>query len=300
MQSLRSRQTLALSAGCLMCVCWLTEPAVAQGPARVVDPRGGGGPGIDVRVAETRQAMPEASAAAHLPPSATTGDVSILGGSLVKIFRRGGVLMWPLLFCSVVMMVFVFERFISLRRGNILPRPFVTRFLLQLEDGQLTQADALKRCEENGSPIAQVFAAAVRKWGRSSVEVEQAMIDAGERVAASLRRNLRVLNTIHTVGPLLGLLGTVFGIIECFNQIAASRTMGRPDLLAGGMSEALLTTAAGLCVAIPALCFYLYFSSCADRRIIEIDALGQQVVQLIAGDSAPAGAKAKTQSKKAA
>src|SRR5207249_3206151 len=158
------------------------------------------------------------------PPSAGAPSPLIPEKSLVKIFERGGPLMWPLLFCSVVMMVFVFERAICLRRGNILPRPFVTRFLLQLEDGQLTQAEALKRCEENSSPIAQVFAAAVRKWGRSSVEVEQAMIDAGERVAATLRRNLRVLNTIHTVGPLLGLLGTVLGIIRCFNKIAASKT----------------------------------------------------------------------------
>jgi biopolymer transport protein ExbB len=93
----------------------------------------------------------------------------------------------------------------------------------------------------------------------------------------------------------------VFGIIDCFNKIAASKTMGRPDLLADGMSEALLTTAAGLCVAIPALCFYLFFSSCADRRIIEIDALGQQVVQLISGDSpAAAPPRNKPPAKKAA
>jgi len=255
------------------------------------------------RSADLRGGVMEPSPPPQPAPAARTTSAPeslIPETNLAKIFERGGILMWPLLLCSVVTMVFVFERAICLRRGNILPRPFVTRFLLQLEDGQLTSAEALKRCQENGSPIAQVFAAAVRKWGRSSVEVEQAMIDAGERVAATLRRNLRVLNTIHTVGPLLGLLGTVLGIIRCFNKIAASKTMGRPDLLADGMSEALLTTAAGLCVAIPALCFYLYFSSCVDRRIIEIDALGQQVVQLISGDSPMATAPRSKPSKKAA
>jgi biopolymer transport protein ExbB len=168
-----------------------------------------------------------------------------------------------------------------------------------LEGGQLTPAEALKRCEENGSPIAQVFAGAVRKWGRPSVEVEQAMLDAGERVATTLRRNLRALNTIHTVSPLLGLLGTVFGMIDCFKVVSSSQTMGRPDLLASGISEALITTAAGLCVAIPTLCFYLYFCSCADRRIVEIDALGQQVVQLICDGPPSSGRSGKTNKKAA-
>ncbi len=279
-----------LAALALLWACCHAPAALAQGPRRTADTRGG---------VMDRSPQPPPDALPASPRAAAT-EPMIPETSLVKMLERGGVLMWPLFFCSVVMMVFVFERAICLRRGNILPRPFVTRFLLQLEDGQLTQAEALKRCQENGSPIAQVFAAAVRKWGRSSVEVEQAMIDAGERVAATLRRNLRVLNTIHTVGPLLGLLGTVFGIIKCFNQIASSRTMGRPDLLAGGMSEALLTTAAGLCVAIPALLFYLYFSSCVDRRIIEIDSLSQQVVNLISGDSPVATPRSKAPSKKAA
>jgi biopolymer transport protein ExbB len=278
---------LWLAAFSLLWACCHATAVMAQGARRTADLRSG-----------ALEPPPEPASSAPRPASS---DPLIPDASLAKIFERGGMLMWPLLMCSVVTMVFVFERAICLRRGNILPRPFVTRFLLQLEDGQLTPTDALKRCQENGSPIALVFAAAVRKWGRSSVEVEQAMIDAGERVAATLRRNLRVLNTIHTVGPLLGLLGTVLGIIRCFNKIAASKTMGRPDLLADGMSEALLTTAAGLCVAIPALCFYLYFSSCADRRIIEIDALGQQVVQLISGDSPLATApRSKPSSKKVA
>ena len=206
---------------------------------------------------------------------------------LLQIIKRGGVLMAPILICSFVMFVFVFERAIVLRRGNILPRPFVKRFMLALEEGQLKQDEAIRRCEENGSHVATVFAAAVRKWGRSSVEVEQAMIDAGERITNSLRRNLRVLNGVATVCPLLGLLGTVVGMIQAFNAIANSQAMGRPELLADGISQALLTTAAGLSVAIPALIFYLYFVSCVDRRIVEIDALGQQVVQLISGDGAP-------------
>ncbi|MFW6169009.1 MAG: MotA/TolQ/ExbB proton channel family protein, partial [Planctomycetota bacterium] len=127
--------------------------------------------------------------------------------------------------------------------------------------------------------------AAVRKWGRSSVEVEQAVIDTGERVTNELRRYLRLFNGISTISPLLGLLGTVLGMIRAFNAIVQSGAMGRPELLAGGISQALLTTAAGLTVAIPALIAYLYFVSRVDRLVISIDSLGQEVVDLVSSDS---------------
>ena len=104
-------------------------------------------------------------------------------------------------------MVFVFERAVSLRHGRVIPRPFVRRFLEQLREGKLSAEEAVARCEENRSPVAEVFGAAARKWGRSSVEVEQAIIDTGERVSNELRRHLRLLNGISTVSPLLGLLG---------------------------------------------------------------------------------------------
>lgn len=237
--------------------------------------------------------------AAEGAASAATSGTAAAGGiphaNLLDILRSGGVLMWPILFCSFVLLVFTFERAIALRRGNILPRPFVKRFLHQLRQGQLTPAEALQRCEENGSPIAQVFAGAVRKWGRPAVEVEQGIIDAGERVSNHLRRYLRVINGVATVTPLLGLLGTVVGMIVAFNDIAGSRVMGHPGVVANGISQALLTTAAGLSVAIPALIIYLYFVGCVDRRISEMDALGQEVVQLVAHDALPEGAAKKAE-----
>ena len=133
--------------------------------------------------------------------------------------------------------------------------------------------------------MAEVFAAAVAKWGRPSVEVEQAIIDAGERVTNGLRRYLRLFNGISTVTPLMGLLGTVLGMIRAFNAIATANAMGRPELLAGGISQALLTTAAGLTVAIPAFIAYLFFVGRVDRLIIEMDGLGQKVVESISSDA---------------
>ena len=210
---------------------------------------------------------------------------SIPTRNLLGAVRDGGPLMMAIAVCSFVLCVFVFERASSLRRGRVIPRPFVKRFVGQLQEGKLTREEALELCEKNRSPVSNVFAAAVRKWGRPSVEIEQAIIDAGERVTNGLRRYLRLFNGISTISPLLGLLGTVVGMIRAFNAIVVAGAMGRPELLAAGISQALLTTAAGLTVAIPALIAYLFFISRVDRLIIDIDALGQQIVESISAEA---------------
>jgi biopolymer transport protein ExbB len=213
------------------------------------------------------------------------GQEAIPTKSMLAIFHDGGLLMYPIALCSFALVAFVFERFIALRRGRVIPRPFVRRFLEQLREGQLDRDKALKLCHENKSPVAQVFAAAVKKWGRTSVEVEQAILDSGERVNNQLRRHLRLMNGISQVAPLLGLLGTVMGMIISFNGISsAAGADGQREMLAGGIAQALITTAAGMLVAIPALIAYLYFVGRVDSLITEIDALGQQVVELIAAD----------------
>lgn len=235
--------------------------------------------------AATAAATP-APAASLAPQSASPEKAApVIAKNLLQVVKDGGVMMIPIFGCSMLLFIFVFERAISLRRSRVIPKPFVKRFLEQLRDGQLDRDSALLLCEANNSPVAEVFAAAVKKWGRSSVEVEQAIIDTGERVTNGLRRYLRLFNGISTISPLLGLLGTVFGMITAFNMIATASAMGRPDLLAAGIGEALITTAGGLCVAIPALCAYLFFVSRVDRLIMEIDSLGQELVELISAEA---------------
>jgi len=211
-------------------------------------------------------------------------DAPIPMKNLWEIIRSGGPLMIPIGIASLILVAFVLERSISLRRGRVIPGPFVKRFLKQMHEGDLDRERALALCEDNGSPVADVFAGAVRKWGRPSVEVEQAVIDAGERMTNGLRRYLRVLNGVATVSPLLGLLGTVVGMIRAFNDIATAEALGRPERLAEGISQALLTTAFGLSVAIPALIFYLFFVSRVDRLVIEIDGLGQEFANEISAE----------------
>ena len=192
--------------------------------------------------------------------------------------------MYAIALCSFLVVTFTLERSVNLRRSRVIPKPFVTRFMQQLSEAKLDRQQALDLCEENGSPVAQVFAGAVRKWGRPGVEVEQGVIDSGERVTNGLRRYLRVFYGVATVGPLLGLMGTVLGMIQTFNVIAAADAQGRPELLAGGIAKALLNTAGGLAVAIPASILYVFFVSRVDRLVIEIDRLAQDVANSISAE----------------
>lgn len=251
---------------------WVTvgHPAWAQFPP--ADP--------SVPVAPAAGQPTEAAAPAEAKPAQGLIPTS----DLVRIVEDAGPLMVAILFCSFLLVTFILERFISLRRGRVIPRPFVKRFLQQLKDGELDREMALALCNENGSPVAMVFAGAIRKWGRPSVEVEQAIIDHGERIMNRLRRYLRVFYGIATVGPLLGLMGTVLGMIKTFNVIAKVDALGRAELLAGGIAQALLNTAGGLAVAIPASIFYVFFVSRVDKLVIDIDSLAQEVVHVISAE----------------
>jgi len=243
--------------------------------------------------------QPEVTAADDVAEAGRARDGLIPTGNLLATIRNGGVLMIPLLGCSFLLAVFGIERAVSLRTARVVPPPFTRRFVEQLQSGGLTRGTALDACEENGSPAARVFAAAVRRWGRPSVEIEQAAIDACERELNHLRRYRRVFNGVATIGPMLGLLGTVFGLMHSFNDVAVSGAMGRPDLLARGFGEALITTAMGLLVAIPAMVLQSFFTGRIDRLAIRLDAACQQVIDAISEESL-AGARAIGESRRRA
>ena len=231
-------------------------------------------------------------------PSAAMGepqpepDASETAGSFLPVqmpafvnkIAQGGWLMIPLAVCSLIVLALSLERLIALRRGRVIPRPFVRRFTECVEDGQLSYDEATELCEAFDCPVAEVFRAALRRWGRPMFEVEQAVMDAGDRVADGLKRFLKVFHAISNVAPLLGLLGTVLGMIEAFEMMSGQESMGRPEMLASGISVALMTTAGGLSVAIPAYLAYMYFSSKSDNYLNEIDKLCQRVVDCISAE----------------
>ena len=186
---------------------------------------------------------------------------------------------------SVIGVWSVIERLVVLRRRRVIPRGFVDRFLMHLRAGRLDKAEALKVCQQNMSPMADIFIHGLRKWGRPSTEVEQAVTDGGERQVTQLKKGLRVLNGVSTLSPLIGLLGTVVGMIRSFNDIATAGAMGQTQTLANGIALALLTTAVGLIIAIPAMAAYLYLAGRIDSVVMEMDRLGQELVHLISAEA---------------
>jgi len=188
-------------------------------------------------------------------------------------------------FASIIGVWSVIERLVMLRRRRVIPRAFVDRFLMHLRAGRMDKTEAISICQQNDSPMADVFMHGIRKWGRPSVEVEQAVLDGGERQVSQLRKGLRVLNGVSTLSPLIGLLGTVVGMIRSFNDIATAGAMGQTETLANGIALALLTTAVGLLIAIPAMTAWLYLAGRVDSIVMEMDRLGQELVNLISAEA---------------
>jgi biopolymer transport protein ExbB len=232
-----------------------------------------------VIVASVPAAFGQEKAAAGAPPV-----IQAMPTNFVEMIQSLGFWVIPFAALSLVLMWSTVERWVMLRRGRVVPKPFVQRFLNLIEAGELERDEALKICEENGSPVAEMFASGVRKWGKSSVEVEQAMIDGGERQVAALRANLRVFNAAYSVGPLLGLLGTTWGMLMSFDRLARAGAMGNSQQLAAGIALALVTTAAGLAIAIPAILLYMYYGGRVDALVMEMDALSQRLVAAISAE----------------
>ena len=194
------------------------------------------------------------------------------------VIQKGGYLMYPIALCSVLALGIFLERlwtYIKVRRE-------FRELAHQVEPlvAKDHREDAITVCHKSNSPLAQVFLAALRAAGRSREQIKAVVEETGRREAAPLQRFLGLLGTIATISPLLGLLGTVLGMIRAFNVIA-SQGMGTPATLGGGISEALITTAAGMTVAIPVILAHRYLSSRLDQLIIEMEEYSLRLVDLL-------------------
>lgn len=220
--------------------------------------------------------------------------------SLLGTLLEAGPLLVPIGIASVVMVLCVIERLVALRTRRVIPKRFIHCVLTQVEEGAVDREGALELCKEDSSHIARVFEAGLRRWGRPQVEVEQAVLDEGERTAAELRKYVRIVSGVGNICPLLGLLGTVWGMREAFDAIAGESAMGKPELLAGGISQALMSTAAGLGVAIPAMIAYLHLTGRIDSLIGVIDRHSQDLVNLISAEGLEERGVKKRRTRKAA
>jgi len=202
---------------------------------------------------------------------------------LLELMQAGGWLMWPIAACSVIAAAIVVERGWTLRRSRIMPDKLVTGIWQLYRQGQLTD----ERIDEirEASPLGRMLAAGLANRNHSREVMKEAIGDAGRHVVAQLGRYLNTLGTIASVAPLLGLLGTVFGMIDIFGVIMNAGT-GNAGLLAGGISTALLTTAAGLSVAIPTLLFHRFLESKVDRIALDMEEQALRLVEVLKGERA--------------
>jgi biopolymer transport protein ExbB len=186
----------------------------------------------------------------------------VSGQKFWDMFLKGGPLMWPILFCSIATLAFMLERFITLRRGAVFPGKLFKQVQDLIARGRFD--DATDVCRRNRSPFARLLYACLMRSDMAGFEMEAALEETGARILYDLRRPGIALGVVADVSPLLGLMGTVLGMIKAFEVVARTGALGRTELLAEGISEALLTTAFGLSVAIPALILYSYFRGKAD------------------------------------
>lgn len=183
--------------------------------------------------------------------------------------------MVPIVLCSIIAVAIIIERFVVLRQGRVLPSGVLERVRQWASHRELDRQhiEQLRR----SSPLGQVLAAALVNRNRGREVIKDSVEDTGRHVVHELERFLNTLGTIAGITPLLGLLGTVIGMIKVFSAIMI-HGVGDPGQLAGGISEALITTAAGLTVAIPSFFFYRYFRGLVRSYVVQME---QQSIELL-------------------
>jgi biopolymer transport protein ExbB len=196
--------------------------------------------------------------------------------------QKGGPVMWPILLCSVVAFAIVIERLIRLRQEQIDTKYFMEQISKSLKRNKVMEA--LDLCDRTGGPIAAILKAGILKHDRPRNEVREAVEDASIHEVPRLERNLPVLATVAHIAPLLGLLGTVTGLVKAFQVIENKATVlnpVNPGDLAGGIWEALLTTVFGLCVAIPTYVAYNYLVSRVDGFVLDMERSATDLLNIL-------------------
>jgi biopolymer transport protein ExbB len=230
--------------------------------------------------------MPLESKARPKPAAKTQARGAAVGrGSILSLVRDANPMLWPLGLCSVTALGFALERLVALRRGRVIPQEFVERFLERLAGGKLDRERAAELCRAHDSPVARVLGHVIRYWGQPAVTIRQALSYDAAGELADLRRNVRVLNGTATLAPLLGLLGTVVGMIESFDALGGSGAgVAKGEALAHGISLALVSTAIGLAIAIVSVAAYYFLLNRIDALVRDLDEQARRVIELVSAE----------------
>ncbi|MBU1124989.1 MAG: MotA/TolQ/ExbB proton channel family protein [Candidatus Omnitrophica bacterium] len=202
--------------------------------------------------------------------------------TLGQVFWAGGPVMWPILICSIFALSIILEKFWYFHKVSIDTKEFLNKIMSKLKRHETKEA--LQICDSTHSPISNILKAGILKYDRPRPQIVEAIEDASLYEIPRIEKNLTALATIAHVSPLLGLLGTVTGMVRCFQLIQAKATSFHPVSpgdLAGGIWEALLTTVAGLIVAIPTFVAYNYLVSRINNFILEMEKASTELVNFL-------------------
>ncbi|RLA35372.1 MAG: MotA/TolQ/ExbB proton channel family protein [Gammaproteobacteria bacterium] len=197
---------------------------------------------------------------------------------MVDIVRAGGLLMVPIILCAIIAMGIVLERFWTLKKTRVIPEDLTSKVWGWVEKDALDQSQI--QTLHQGSPLGQILAAGLINRDRERVIMKDSIEDTGRHVVHEMERYLDTLGTIAAITPLLGLLGTVIGMVKVFTAIT-THGVGDPTVLAGGIAEALITTGAGLSVAIPALIGYRYYRNRIDTLVVDMEKEAIKLVEAL-------------------
>ena len=202
--------------------------------------------------------------------------MSELNSEIIEMIRKAGIFVYPILLCSIVALSIFLQKMWLLRTNKILPGFFLERLYLYLSKNKFSEA--LNLASLNNSSIARIAYVALQKNGSSKEQIKESMEGAGRREALELGRYIEGLGAISNASTLLGLLGTISGMIKIFSVISEN-TIVDPASLAGGISEALYTTAFGLVVAIPAFIAYKYLIGRSEEFVNELEDEGRRIIE---------------------
>ena len=205
---------------------------------------------------------------------------------MFELVKAGGWLMLPLIACSVVAMGIIIERLWMLRTKRVVPENLVAQVWQVHRKSQLNNSHI--STIKGASPLGRILAAGLVNRRYSREVMKEAIEEMGRQVVHELERFLNTLGTIASIAPLLGLLGTVIGMIKVFSAITTAG-VGDPTVLAGGISEALITTATGLAVAIPSLMFHRYLTGRVDMLVVKMEEEALKMVEVMQGERANEG-----------
>lgn len=200
---------------------------------------------------------------------------------MLELFNAGGWMMYPLFISSIIAIGIIAERFWSLQNNRIAPPELITQIWQWLRFNQVNE-HRITALQES-SPLGRILSAGLISRDSSREVTKENIEDVGRHVTLFLEKNLNTLGTIAAIAPLMGLLGTVIGMIKVF-AVITTEGVGNPETLAGGISEALITTATGLLIAIPTLIFYRYFRGKINHLVVEMEEQAMKLIEILHGD----------------